>query len=72
MGFTLLLTVFVLGVLMAGLFFVIQGINQKKWRKVTIVIILLVLFVVVVYLILARMNASMSINNPLMSFQLMA
>lgn len=59
MGFTLLMTAFVLGVLMVGLFFVIQGINQKKWRKVSIVIVLLVVFVVAVYLILARMNASM-------------
>ena len=59
MGFTLLMTAFVLGVLMVGLFFVIQGINQKKWRKVSIVIVLLVVFVIAVYLILARMNASM-------------
>jgi len=59
MGFTLLMTAFVLGVLMVGLFFVIQGINQKKWRKVSIVIVLLVVFVLAVYLILARMNASM-------------
>ena len=59
MGFTFLLTAFVLGVLVFGLFFVIQGINQKKWRKVSIVIVLLVLFVIVVYLILAHMNASM-------------
>ena len=59
MGFTLLLTFFVLAVLIVGLFFVIQGINQKNWRKVTIVIVLLVLFVVIVYLILARMNGMM-------------
>lgn len=59
MGFTFLLTFFVLAVLIVGLFFVIQGINQKNWRKVTIVIVLLVLFVVVVYLILARMNGMM-------------
>lgn len=59
MGFTFLLTFFVLAVLIVGLFFVIQGINQKNWRKVTIVIVLLVLFVVIVYLILARMNGMM-------------
>ncbi len=59
MGFTILLTAFVFAVLIAGLFFVIQGINQKKWRKVSIVIVLLVLFVIIMYLILARMNASM-------------
>lgn len=59
MGFTFLLTFFVLAVLIVGLFFVIQGINQKNWRKVTIVIVLLVAFVGVVYLILARMNGMM-------------
>ena len=55
MGFTILLTFFVLAVLVFGLFFVIQGINQKNWRKVTIVIVLLVAFVVIMYLILAHM-----------------
>ncbi|MBQ9155153.1 MAG: hypothetical protein IJ137_00050 [Eubacterium sp.] len=59
MGFTILMTIFVLAVLVFGLFFVIQGINQKKWKKVTVVIVLLVVFVIVIYLILARMNASM-------------
>ncbi len=59
MGFTILLTFFVLAVLVFGLFFVIQGINQKNWRKVTIVIVLLVAFVVIMYLILARMSGSM-------------
>ena len=59
MGFTLILTAFVLIVLIVGLFFVIQGINQKNWRKVSLVIILLVAFVAVIYFVLARMNASM-------------
>ena len=59
MGFTILMTIFVLAVLMVGLFFVIQGINQKKWKKVTLVIGLLVVFVIVMYLILMKMNASM-------------
>lgn len=59
MSFTFLLTAFVLAVLMAGLFFVIQGINQKKWGKVTLVIILLVVFVIAMYLILTQIITSM-------------
>lgn len=61
MGFTLILTAFVLIVLIVGLFFVIQGINQKNWRKVSLVIILLVAFVAIIYFVLARMNASMKV-----------
>ena len=59
MGFTILVTFFVLAVLIVGLFFVIQGINQKNLRKVAIVIVLLVLFVVIMYLVLARINGAM-------------
>ena len=58
MGFTMLITIFVLAVLMAGLFFVIQGINQKKWKKVTLVIVLLVVFVIAMYLVLMHMVTS--------------
>lgn len=61
MGFTLILTAFVLIVLIVGLFFVIQGINQKNWRKVSLVIFLLVAFVAIIYFVLARMNASMNV-----------
>lgn len=59
MAFTFLLTAFVLAVITGGMYFVIQGINQKKPKKVAGMIALLLLFFVVMYFVLRYFTASM-------------
>lgn len=59
MAFTFLLTAFVLAVIMGGMYFVIQGINQKNLKKVAGMIALLILFFIVMYFVLRYLTASM-------------